>query len=163
MCRSFVWRDRGLTAGRSHELASPISERTGASSGRLCTAFLTSPLLLPIALALLMGALRGTPVGSALLQHLHLVYIGSVVYCLAALAATYACYRPTFLDTQFDPPSPGPGRSPDLLQLELQAWLVAHGRHAEDVPTTDRRASSDPPPIDFATYSQAPRTVAQGG
>ena len=101
-------------------------------------AFLTSPLMLPFALALLMAALGGTPLGPALLQNLHLVYIGSVAYCFAALAGA-ACLLRRPASAEASEPTPlalpgGPARLPDARHLEFQRWLLAHGRYARDVP-----------------------------
>jgi hypothetical protein len=68
--------------------AAPSSERWRALArcALLGTALLTSPILLPFVLALLMLVLHGTPLGGVILERLHLVYIASVVCCLAALA-----------------------------------------------------------------------------
>jgi hypothetical protein len=75
--------------------AAPSSERWRARAGYvlLGTAFLTSPLVLPFELALLMLVLRGTLVGAAILERLHLVFLGSVAYCLAALATACLALR----------------------------------------------------------------------
>jgi len=78
---------QGGVADLLHSMV-PSSERWRAHVryALLGTALLTSPILLPFVMALLMLALRGTPLGAATLERLHLVYIGSTVYCLAALA-----------------------------------------------------------------------------
>jgi hypothetical protein len=69
-------------------VAVPSSERWWARAryALLGTALLTSPILVPFELGLLILVLRGTPLGAAIVEQLHLVYIGSVVSCLAALA-----------------------------------------------------------------------------
>ena len=100
----------------------------------LGTALLSSPLLLPFALALLMVALRGSPIGSVLLAHLHIVYIASMAYCLAALASAAYLLR----GAPADPPAWNvpltPQRTPDAQHLEFQRWLFAHGRYTADRP-----------------------------
>src|SRR3954449_7573943 len=53
----------------------------------------TSPILLPFTLAPLMLTLRGTPFGAAILERLHLVYIGLVVCCPAALATACLAFH----------------------------------------------------------------------
>jgi hypothetical protein len=131
--------------------AAPSSERWRARAryALLGTALVTSPILLPFALALLMLVLRGTPLGAAILERLHLVYIGSVVCCLAALATACLTCRPV--------------QVPDRQHLELQRWLVAHGRHTEDVPTAHSEAPSNSRPISLAENREAPRDAAPGG
>jgi hypothetical protein len=98
----------------------------------LGTAFLTSPLLRPFALALLMTVLRGTPLGPALLQHLHLVVIGSLAYCLTALAAACIVCPPAPHEAGSRALLPGPGRVSDPRHLQFQRWLVVHGQHVDD-------------------------------
>jgi len=92
--------------------AAPWSDRWRARAGYalLGTAFLTSPLLLPFELALLMLVLHDTPLGAAILERLHLVYIGSVVYCLAALATACLTFRS----------APDEARSCDLARRAVQ-------------------------------------------
>jgi hypothetical protein len=112
--------------------------RARAGYALLGTAFLTSPLLLPFALALLMTVLHGTPLGPALLQHLHLVVIGSLAYCLMALAAACIFCPPAPHEAGPRALPPGPGRVPDTRHLRFQRWLVAHGHHVDDAaPTLD--------------------------
>jgi hypothetical protein len=84
MHRSRSSEDRGVS--HAPDFAAPSSElwRGRAGYALLGTAVLTSPVVLPFELALLMLALHGTPLGAAISERLHLVYIGSLVYCLAA-------------------------------------------------------------------------------
>src|SRR5215210_7315120 len=92
--RGFTWTVAGgrspSAARRTPMRGSPISDDRGVGimlsyvasvSGRwrarardalLGTALLTSPIVLPFALALLMSVLRGTPLGAAILERLHL-------------------------------------------------------------------------------------------
>src|SRR4051812_32989977 len=92
--------------------AAPSSERWRARAGYalLGTAFLTSPLLLPFELALLTSVLGGTPLGAAILERLHLVFIGSVMCCLAALATACLVFH-SVLDE---------ARSCDLVRRSVQ-------------------------------------------
>jgi hypothetical protein len=106
--------------------------RARARYALLGTAFLTSPLLLPFALALLMTMLHGTPLGRVLLEHLHLVVIGSLAYCLTALAAACVFCRPAPLEVEPRELLPGPRRVPDPRHLQFQRWLVVHGQHVDD-------------------------------
>jgi hypothetical protein len=145
--------------------AAPSSKRWRARAGDalLGTAFLTSPLLLPFELALLMLVLHGTPLGAAILERLHLVYIGSVVYCLAALATACLAFHSAPDEARSCDLARRSVQVPDRQHLEFQRWLVAHGRHSEDVPTVHGEASSDSSPISLAENWQARRDVAPGG
>jgi hypothetical protein len=62
--------------------------RTAAGYALLTTAFLTSPMLLSVALAAIVLVLGGTPLGPSILERLHIVYIALTAYCLVALAGT---------------------------------------------------------------------------
>jgi hypothetical protein len=151
MRRSTSSEDGGLPQVPIHVFRSPIIGRATARYALLGTAFLTSPLLLPFALTLLMAALHGTALGAALLQHLHLVYIGSVVYCLAALAAACVFSSPPSFEPRVGVPFPSPAQVPDPRHLEFQRWLAANGRRMEDLPPAVGGASSDSRPVDLAT------------
>jgi hypothetical protein len=128
----------------------------------LGTSFPTSPLVLPFELALLMLVLRGTPLGAAILEWPHLVYIRSVVYCLAALASACLAFNPALEKARSWDQARRTVQVPDRHHPELQRWLVAHGRQTEDVPTAHGEASSSPRPISLAEYGQAPRDAVPG-
>jgi hypothetical protein len=106
--------DRGIVDVLRFAVPSSERWRARARYVLLGTALLTSPILLPFVLALLMLVLRGTPLGAAIMERLHLVYIGSVVYCLAALAiACLACHSAPDQARSRDParrPVPVPDR-----------------------------------------------------
>jgi hypothetical protein len=125
-------RDRRRPVGLDSDVPSSDPWRAWASYALLGTAFLTSPLLLPFALALLMAALRGTPLGSAVLQQLHLVFIASFAYCLTALAAACVFYPRASLEAGSRDLPPGLRRVPDPRHRQLQGWLVARGHDVDD-------------------------------
>jgi hypothetical protein len=84
-----ISEDRGVAIVLGRATSASGRWRARAGYAILGMAVLTSPIVLPFALALLVVVLRGTPLGAAILDRLHLIYIGSTVYCLAAL--TMAC------------------------------------------------------------------------
>jgi hypothetical protein len=90
------------TVAGEPRFVTPASERwrTRIRYALLGTALVTSPIVLPFALALLVFALRDTPLGAATLDRLYLIYIGSTVCCLAALAM--ACRLATRRQTKRD-------------------------------------------------------------
>ena len=111
----------------------------------LGTAFLTSPLLLPFALALLMAALRDTPLGPPLLQHLHLVYIGSCrVLPGGACSGRASFHPPPSIAPQLGAPFPAPGRHSTAEISSTSAGPWANGHQAEDLPPAPGRAPSGP-------------------
>jgi hypothetical protein len=150
----------------------PVQHRAGLLSGQwraragymlLGTACLTSPVLLPLELAPLMLVLHGTPLGAAILDRLHLVYIGSAAYCLAALAiACLGFYSaPDAAATSCDR-ARCPVPVPNGQHHKLHRWPVAHGRRAEDAPTVQGEVSPSTRPIALAESSHARRDVASG-